>query len=74
VDFSPRGASAPLFGSEAEASRGLKPAPHNLVAATPRFGAGCQSAQNRRGTQRFLWSVVSDQLSVIGMRELKTEN
>jgi hypothetical protein len=28
ADFSPRGASAPLFGSEAKASRGLKPTLH----------------------------------------------
>jgi hypothetical protein len=36
ADFSPRGASAPLFGSEAKASRGLKPALRDLVAAMPR--------------------------------------
>jgi hypothetical protein len=36
ADFSPRGASAPLSASEAEASRGLKPALRDLIAAMPR--------------------------------------
>jgi hypothetical protein len=36
ADFSPRGASAPLVGSEAKASRGLKPAFPGLFAAKPR--------------------------------------
>jgi hypothetical protein len=42
VDFSPRGTLVPLWGSEAKASRGLKPALHGLVAAMLLCGAGCQ--------------------------------
>jgi hypothetical protein len=39
ADFSPRGTLVPLPGSEAKASRGLKPALHDLVAALLLCGA-----------------------------------
>jgi hypothetical protein len=47
--FSPRGTSVPLRGSQAKASRGLKPALHDLVAAVPRCATICPTLKRQRG-------------------------